>query len=58
MQLNSSMDKAPTADEVFRYAAIQNLAVNINGGSDKAQFALMGNYLKQDGILFNTDFEI
>lgn len=44
-------------DEVFRYAAIQNVAVNINGGSDKAQFALMGNYLKQDGILFNTDFE-
>ena len=43
--------------EIFRYAATQNVVMNISGGSDKAQFAISGNYFKQDGILYNTDFE-
>jgi TonB-linked SusC/RagA family outer membrane protein len=44
-------------DEVFRTAAIQNISLSASGGSEKSQFLLSAGYLKQDGILYKTDFE-
>jgi TonB-linked SusC/RagA family outer membrane protein len=44
-------------DEIFRRAAIQNVAITATGGSDKAQYLLSLGYLKQDGIIYKTDFE-
>lgn len=43
--------------EVFRYAATQNVALSLTGGSDIAQYSISANYMKQDGIVYNTDFE-
>lgn len=43
--------------QVFRYAAIQNVAISMSGGSEIAQYAVSANYMKQDGIVYSTDFE-
>lgn len=42
--------------EAFRHAPTQNHQLSISGGSQKVQYLLSGNYLKQDGIIKNTDF--
>ncbi|HNP23155.1 MAG TPA: SusC/RagA family TonB-linked outer membrane protein [Panacibacter sp.] len=44
-------------DEIFRKAAIQSVSLTASGGSDKATYMLSAGYLKQDGIVYNTDFE-
>ncbi|MBC7617126.1 MAG: SusC/RagA family TonB-linked outer membrane protein, partial [Pedobacter sp.] len=43
--------------EIFRRAAIQNVTLNASGGSDNAQYSFSAGYFKQDGIVYNTDFE-
>lgn len=40
----------------FRNAPTQNHQLSISGGSQKVQYLLSGNYLKQNGIIKNTDF--
>jgi len=40
----------------FRNAPTQNHQLSISGGSQKVQYLLSGNYLKQEGIITNTDF--
>ncbi len=44
-------------NEIFRKAAMQSVNLTAAGGSDKAQFSLSAGYFKQDGIIYNTDFE-
>jgi TonB-dependent starch-binding outer membrane protein SusC len=44
-------------NEIFRRAAMQSANLTAAGGSDKAQFSLSAGYFKQDGIIYNTDFE-
>ncbi len=44
-------------NEIFRKAAMQSVNLTASGGSDKAQFSLSVGYFKQDGIIYNTDFE-
>jgi TonB-linked SusC/RagA family outer membrane protein len=44
-------------DEIFRRAAIQSVNLSANGGSEKAQYSFSAGYFKQDGIVYNTDFE-
>lgn len=44
-------------NELFRQAAMQNVTVTASGGSEKSQFMISGGYFKQDGIIYNTDFE-
>jgi TonB-dependent starch-binding outer membrane protein SusC len=44
-------------DEVYRRAAMQNVTLTASGGSDKAQYLFSAGYLKQDGIIYKTDFE-
>lgn len=44
-------------DAAFRNAPMQNHQLTFMGGDEKFHFSLSGNYLKQDGILINTDFE-
>ncbi|TWV95116.1 SusC/RagA family TonB-linked outer membrane protein [Chitinophaga pinensis] len=43
-------------DKIFRDAPMQNHQVTIAGGSEKTQFAMSGNYFKQDGIILSSDF--
>ena len=44
-------------DLVFRRAQIQNYSLGVNGGSEKATYALSASYFKQDGIIIGTNFE-
>jgi len=44
-------------DEIFRRAAMQSVNINASGGSDKAQYMFSAGYFKQDGIIYNTNFE-
>ena len=44
-------------DEIFRNAAMQSVNLTARGGSDKAQYSFSAGYFKQDGIVYNTDFE-
>ncbi len=41
----------------FRKATQQSHSISILSGGDKTRLAISGNYLKQDGVLKNTDFE-
>jgi TonB-linked SusC/RagA family outer membrane protein len=43
-------------DQIFRTAPIQNYNLSINGGDEKTQFAISGNYFNQKGIVLNSDF--
>jgi TonB-linked SusC/RagA family outer membrane protein len=44
-------------DLVFRRARIQNYSLGVNGGSEKANYALSASYFQQDGIVIGTNFE-
>ena len=43
--------------EIFRRATKQSVSLTALGGSENAQFSLTTSYLKDDGIIYNTDFE-
>jgi TonB-linked SusC/RagA family outer membrane protein len=42
---------------IFRTAHTQNHEFSVNGGDDKTRYLVSGTYVKQDGILINTDYE-
>lgn len=44
-------------DEIFRTAGIQNHSVSVAGGTPKVKYYTSLDYLKQDGIIINSDFE-
>ena len=44
-------------DEVFRTAGGQEFQLDYSGGSDRITYFVSGNYLKQDGIIINSDFK-
>ncbi|QGY43514.1 SusC/RagA family TonB-linked outer membrane protein [Maribellus comscasis] len=44
-------------DEVFVTAPTQEYNIAFTGGDKKTNYAITGGYLKQDGIVKNTDFE-
>ena len=43
--------------EGFRVAPIQNYQLGFNGGDDKTQYAISGNYFRQDGIVRGSDLQ-
>jgi TonB-linked SusC/RagA family outer membrane protein len=43
--------------EIFRAAPQQSHSITASGGNDKTQYAIMGGYFKQDGIVINTDLQ-
>lgn len=42
-------------DEMFRSAAIQNYSLSAQGGTERVQFAISGDYFDQQGIVLNTN---
>jgi TonB-linked SusC/RagA family outer membrane protein len=44
-------------NEIFRTAPIQNINLSARGGSEKMTYSISGDYMKQDGILKNGDFQ-
>lgn len=43
-------------DMIFRNAPMQNHQVTVAGGTEKTQFAMSGNYFKQEGVVISSDF--
>ncbi|MCX8481422.1 MAG: SusC/RagA family TonB-linked outer membrane protein, partial [Sediminibacterium sp.] len=44
-------------NEIFRKAAKQSVSLAALGGSESTLFSMNASYLKDDGIIYNTDFE-
>jgi TonB-linked SusC/RagA family outer membrane protein len=42
---------------VLRTGISQNHSVSINGGDEKSQYYISGNYLNQDGVVLNSGFK-
>ena len=51
------VNKTDWQDEMFNSAPINNVNVNVSGGSENARFSVSGNYMDQQGILRETDFD-
>lgn len=43
-------------DEIFRTAGMRDHSVSVSGGTDKIKYYTSLDYLKQDGIIINSDF--
>ncbi|NID09201.1 SusC/RagA family TonB-linked outer membrane protein [Fibrivirga algicola] len=41
----------------FRVAPIQNYQIGFNGGDAKTQYAISGNYFRQEGIILGSDLQ-
>ncbi len=44
-------------DEIFRNARIQNYELGISGGNEKNTYAVMGNYLVQEGVIKGSQYK-
>ena len=44
-------------DAIFRTAPIANHTLTLSGGSDNVKFYLSGFYIKQDGVVINSDYQ-
>ncbi|MBD2753080.1 TonB-dependent receptor [Spirosoma sp. BT704] len=44
-------------DEIFRDAPIQNYQLTASGGSDKTRYAVSANYLNQQGVIINSNYD-
>ena len=51
------VNKTDWQDEMFRTAPINSVNLSVSGGSEAARFSVSGNYMKQDGIIRETDFD-
>ena len=51
------VNKTDWQDEMFGPAPINSVNLTVAGGSEKARFSVSGNYMKQDGIIRETDFD-
>jgi len=43
-------------DEIFRTAMMQNYQLSVRGGNDKNVYLISANYVEQEGIIKNSDF--
>lgn len=44
-------------DEIFRTAISHSHQISVNGGSKETKFAFSLGYMKQNGVIINTDFQ-
>ncbi len=44
-------------DEMFGTAPINSVNLSVSGGSEAARFSVSGNYMRQEGIIRETDFD-
>lgn len=44
-------------EEVFRKAGMQSHQISLSGGNDNTQYAIMGGFFAQDGIIIGSGFE-
>ena len=55
----SDPEKVPDTDwqgALYRIAPVQTYNLNVSGGSDIGTFLISGSYMKQDGIMIETDY--
>ncbi|MBP6609615.1 MAG: TonB-dependent receptor [Paludibacter sp.] len=54
---NSPIRVTDWQDEISRPAKTQNYALSMVGGSEKSSYTGSFNYLKQEGVILNSDYE-
>lgn len=54
--INATNANTDWQDQILRGALQQNHTLSFSGGTDKTQYYVSGNYLKQPGIVLATDF--
>jgi TonB-linked SusC/RagA family outer membrane protein len=54
---SSTVETTDWQDEIFRQAAIRNHQLSFLGGTEKINYALLGSYYKQEGIIKGSDYE-
>lgn len=43
--------------EIFRQALTQNYQINLSGGNEKTNYFISGGYLRQEGVILNSDLK-
>jgi TonB-dependent starch-binding outer membrane protein SusC len=56
-QINSFGNGTNWMDEITRTGSIWNNQLTISGGNSNARYAVMGNYLDNEGVIINTNFK-
>jgi len=54
---SSSISNTNWQDEIYQTGTSQEYNMNVSGGSDKGWHSFSGNYLSQDGIIYNSDYK-
>ena len=44
-------------DEIFRTAPMHSYQLSVSGGNENIRYMISGNYVKQQGIVLNTDYD-
>lgn len=44
-------------DEIFRQGITNNFNLSVRGGTEDISYSVSGNYIKQEGIVINSDYE-
>ena len=45
-------------EEIFDPASVTNVSLSASGGSEQGKFHLSANYLKQEGVIIHTGYEV
>ncbi len=56
-ELAQSLPDINHLDRIFRNALQQKYYLSVNGGDQKTQYVVAGNYFNQEGILLNSGYE-
>lgn len=54
----SELPETDWLDEIFTTAPMSKIELSARGGNDKTRFSLSSSYLKQDGTMLGTDFQL
>ena len=54
---STSISNTNWQDEIYQTGTTQEYNVSVSGGSDKGWHSFSGNYLKQEGIIYNSGYE-
>ena len=55
--IRSQLSNTDWLNEIFRTAIMQSHQVSVSGGNENSTYIFGGGYMKQEGIILNSDFE-
>ncbi len=55
--INPLLSNTNWMDEIFRNALVTNHQLTVSGGNEKSTYLIGGGYQKQEGIIYNSNYE-